>query len=97
MSSETSAKNEQRLRHIQLAGQSNFRDLGGYKSGDGRSLKWGQVYRSGELGVLTDEDVATLEEIALRTVVNFLLPEEIDRHGSDRLPAGPRAAAGRSN
>ena len=39
---------------------------------------------------LTDEDVARLEDLGLRTVVNFLLPEEIEMHGPDRLPAGVR-------
>ncbi|UCC55009.1 MAG: tyrosine-protein phosphatase, partial [Anaerolineaceae bacterium] len=44
-----------RKRHIDLVGQANFRDLGGYQTIDGRSLKWGQVYRSGRLVKLTDE------------------------------------------
>jgi protein-tyrosine phosphatase len=80
-------------RHVPLEGQPNFRDLGGYRATDGRTVKWGQVYRSGELAQLTDEDVATLDRLELRTVVNFLLPEEIDQHGPDRLPAGTRAVA----
>ena len=77
-------------RHVALAGQPNFRDLGGYETADGRAVKWGQVYRSGELPHLTDEDVATLEELEIRTVVNFLLPEEIEMNGRDRLPEGAR-------
>jgi len=73
-------------RHVDLAGQSNFRDLGGYQTTDGQTVKWGEVYRSGELPHLTDEDVARLEELEIRTVVNFLLPEEIEQNGQDRLP-----------
>jgi protein-tyrosine phosphatase len=73
-----------------LEGQPNFRDLGGYRTIDGRKVKWGQVYRSGELGQLTNEDVVVLEDLELRTVVNFLLPEEINQHGPDRLPTGTR-------
>jgi protein-tyrosine phosphatase len=76
-----------------LAGQANFRDLGGYRTADGRTVKWGQVYRSGELGQCTGEDVATMEALGLRTVVSFLLPEEIEKHGSDRLPQGTRTVA----
>jgi len=53
-------------------------------------VKWGQVYRSGELPKLTDDDVETLEGLRLRTVTNFLLPEEIEKHGLDRLPEGVR-------
>jgi protein-tyrosine phosphatase len=82
-----------RDRHVQLEGQSNIRDLGGYETADGRSLKWGEVYRSGEFPHLTDEDVAKLEDLEIRTVVNFLLPMEIEMTGCDRLPDGVREIA----
>ena len=71
---------------ISLEGQHNFRDLGGYKTTDGRTVKSGEVFRSGELPHLTDADVEQLEELELQTVVNFLLPEEIEAKGPDRLP-----------
>jgi len=73
-----------------LEGQPNFRDLGGYETADGRKVKSGEIYRSGELSHLTDEDVAILDELQIRTVVNFLLPEEIEKNGADRLPEGVR-------
>jgi protein-tyrosine phosphatase len=77
-------------RHVVLDGQPNFRDLGGYETVDGRTVTWGEIFRSGELPHLTDEDVAKLEELEIRTVVNFLLPEEIEMNGRDRLPEGVR-------
>lgn len=77
-------------RHVQLEGQSNMRDLGGLETKDGRSLKRGEVYRSGEFPHLTDEDVAKLENLDINTVVNFLLPKEIEMNGRDRLPDGVR-------
>jgi len=73
---------------IRLEGQPNCRDIGGYTVADGRTVKRGELYRSGELPHLTDEDVAKLEELEIRTVVNFLLPEEIEMNGRDRLPEG---------
>lgn len=73
-------------RHIPLEGQTNFRDIGGYKTVDGRTVKWGQVYRTGELPRLTDEDVAILKKLDIRMVHNFLLDEEIAERGEDRLP-----------
>lgn len=79
-----------RTRHVPLDGQSNFRDLGGYETADGRTVKWGQVYRSGQLPKLTGTDVGVLETLGLRTVVNFLMPEEILQSGRDRLPEGVR-------
>ena len=57
-------------------GQSNFRDLGGYRNGDGRSLKWGRVYRSGRLVKLTDRDLERLEQLGIRTVVNLLTEDD---------------------
>jgi len=94
---EPSTGEETRARHVPLEGQPNFRDVGGYGTIDGRKVKWGQIYRSGELGQLTDEDVAILHRLELRTVVSFLLPEEIDQHGPDRLPAGTRDVAATIN
>ncbi|MGI9571166.1 MAG: tyrosine-protein phosphatase, partial [Desulfobulbia bacterium] len=76
----------QQNRHIPLVGQSNFRDIGGYSTTDGRTVKWGQVYRTGELPRLTDEDVAILEKLDLQMVHNFLLDEEIAERGEDLLP-----------
>lgn len=75
-------------RHVPLEGQSNFRDLGGYETVDGRTVKWAQVFRSGRMPDLTDADVARLDEIGVQTVVTFLVPEEIERYGADRLPEG---------
>ena len=86
--SPSDAQLKSNARHITLEGQSNFRDLGGYKTTDGRTVKWGQVFRTGELGQLSDKDVEKLAELDLQTMVNFLLPEEIEKHGVDRLPEG---------
>jgi protein-tyrosine phosphatase len=77
-------------RHVDLEGQSNFRDLGGYKTKSGRTVKWGQVYRSGGLARLTDKDVGKLEQLGIETVVNFLTDEETEALGKDRLPGGVR-------
>lgn len=74
-------------RHIPLEGQSNFRDIGGYKTTDGLTVRWGQVYRTGELPRLTDEDIAVLKNLDLQMVHNFLLEEEIAQRGQDRLPS----------
>lgn len=74
--------------HVPLEGQSNFRDLGGYKTRDGKTVKRGLVFRSGELPRLTDADVATLEQLGIKTVVNFLHEKEIAARGPDRLPKG---------
>ncbi|MBU4175103.1 MAG: tyrosine-protein phosphatase [Actinobacteria bacterium] len=80
-------------RHVQLGGAPNFRDLGGYGTIDGRTVRWGLVYRSGELGRLTDMDIAKLERIGIRTAVDFRSELEVEHRGEDRLPEGARGVA----
>ncbi|WP_316170427.1 tyrosine-protein phosphatase [Bradyrhizobium sp. SZCCHNRI1058] len=59
------------LRHLGLHGASNFRDLGGYPSRDGRHVRWRQLFRSNHLGQLTEPDVAVLRELGVRTAFDF--------------------------
>jgi len=82
--------NKGQVRHIPLQGQANFRDLGGYKTGDGRTVKWGEVYRSGRFPNLSDNDVLRLEKLSIKTVVDLLTEDDIDVYGPDRLPDGVR-------
>jgi len=75
-------------RHIQLSGQSNFRDIGGYTNNSGETIQTGIVFRSGTLSKLTIEDVNTIDSLEIKTVVNFLTTEEIAGRGEDNLPEG---------
>ena len=43
-----------------LEGALNFRDLGGYRGADGRTVRWQRVYRSGTTHAMTDTDLARL-------------------------------------
>ncbi|MDF1744630.1 MAG: tyrosine-protein phosphatase [Gimesia sp.] len=81
-------ENASQRRHVVLEGQSNFRDIGGYKTSSDKTVKWGQVYRSGELPRLTDKDVSKLKALGVKKVVNFLTEEETKNRGKDRLPCG---------
>jgi len=83
---EAEVKVDEHERHIPLQGQANFRDLGGYVTESGQVVRWGQVYRSGRLPQLSDPDVSRLDSLGIRTVVNFLTPEEVEVEGHDRLP-----------
>ncbi len=75
---------------ITLEGAPNFRDLGGYQTADGRVVRRGMVFRSGMLAGVTDSDLATMESLGIRTVVDLRTPLEVDVLGVDRLPAGAR-------
>lgn len=72
-------------RHVALEGAANFRDLGGYATEDGRSLKWGQLYRADALGDLSDSDLETVSELGIKLVCDFRSPSEV-AHAPDRLP-----------
>ncbi|MCW8125722.1 tyrosine-protein phosphatase [Microbulbifer halophilus] len=63
-------------RVLPLEGGRNFRDLGGYRTEDGREVKWGKLYRSGVLTNLTDNDYDYLEKRGIETVVDFRSSEE---------------------
>lgn len=60
-----------RSRVLDLEGSRNFRELGGYPTTDGRSVKWGKLYRSGALHNLTEQDYAVLANLDIATVVDF--------------------------
>jgi protein-tyrosine phosphatase len=68
-------------RNVELDGVFNFRDLGGYPTQDGRSLRWRTLFRADGLGRLTVDDLETLRPIALKTVVDLRRAREIDERG----------------
>src|SRR4029077_19258344 len=63
-------------RHLNLSGASNFRDLGGYPTADGRTVRWRQIFRSNHLGHLTDGDVSILRGLGVRSAFDFRGTEE---------------------
>jgi len=63
-------------RHLNLSGASNFRDLGGYATSDGRTVRWRQIFRSNHLGHLTDDDISILRELGVRSAFDFRGTEE---------------------
>lgn len=63
-------------RRIELEGVSNFRDLGGYQTAAGGSLKWGIFFRSDTLSALTDADMATVCALGINTAVDLRYGDE---------------------
>jgi protein-tyrosine phosphatase len=68
-----------RNRHLNLAGASNFRDLGGYSGKGGRQTRWRQLFRSNHLGYLTDPDIVVLRDLGLKSAFDL-------RGAEERLP-----------
>lgn len=67
---------ESPARHLGLEGASNFRDLGGYPSSDGRSVRWRQIFRSNHLGYLSKADTVTVRQLGVRSAFDFRGREE---------------------
>ena len=63
-------------RHLALQGASNFRDLGGYKTIDGRTTRWRHIFRSNHLGQLTAADVEIVRALGVRSAFDFRGVEE---------------------
>ncbi|HEY8568759.1 tyrosine-protein phosphatase [Microbulbifer sp.] len=64
------------LRVLPLEGGRNFRDLGGYTTADGKTVKWGKMYRSGILTNLTATDYDYLRDRNIATIVDFRSTKE---------------------
>ncbi|MFN3231673.1 MAG: tyrosine-protein phosphatase [Alphaproteobacteria bacterium] len=76
---------ESPARVLPLEGATNFRDLGGYKTRDGRHTKWRHLYRSNSLAGLTDSDLAHVADLNIKVVCDFRRDEERVENPS-RLP-----------
>ena len=64
---------------------SNFRDIGGYVTKDGRTVRWGKAFRSGAMPLFTEADYALVEQLGIGTVVDLrsleereIAPDQID-------------------
>jgi protein-tyrosine phosphatase len=54
-----------------LEGGCNFRDIGGYQASDGRTVRWGRIYRSGVLSHLTPRDAQRLIPLGIQTICDL--------------------------
>src|SRR5215471_9104300 len=63
-------------RHLNLSGASNFRDLGGYPTADGRTVRWRRIFRSNHLGLLTEADAAVVRQLGVSRAFDFRGSEE---------------------
>ncbi len=55
---------------------SNFRDIGGYAGAGGKHVRWGMIYRSGGQPLLSDTDLATVNALKLKQLVDLRSSEE---------------------
>lgn len=72
-------------RTLVLEGAFNARDLGGFETPDGRTVRTRRIYRTANLQRLTDADVALIHELGIRTVCDLRSDEELDWTGPSPL------------
>jgi protein-tyrosine phosphatase len=63
----------------------NFRDLGGYLTSSGQSIRWNRLFRSGHLARMRKPDLELFRSLDIHTVVDFRSPGEKKRK-PNRLP-----------
>ena len=61
---------------LQIENRFNFRDIGGYPTMDGRTIKMHKAVRSGMLNQLSERDLAYLNNYGVRVDVDFCSPSE---------------------
>jgi len=76
---------ETRERLLPLVGASNFRDLGGYPTVDGRQTRWGRLFRSDTLHELTEADLEVLRGVGLASIIDLRTATEVGRTGRGAL------------
>ncbi|ERJ58739.1 tyrosine-protein phosphatase [Sphingobacterium paucimobilis] len=75
-------------RLLPMEGGYNFRDLGGMKTADGRFVKWGEVFRTGDWAHLTENDLQYLNSLSLSSIVDFRTEEERKQEPSKKIDQG---------
>jgi len=76
-------------RVVPLEGVQNFRDIGGYRTRDGRRVKWGLIFRSAELSQLTTADLSLVRELDIKTIHDLRSVSE--RESEPTVWTGPAA------
>ena len=72
---------------IELEGTYNTRDLGGYETIDGKTVKYGMLFRSDKLKNLTPLDCEKLSNLGIKRIIDFRSNEEKQRE-PNLIPEG---------
>src|SRR6201996_6550430 len=58
-------------RMVPISGRHNMRDMGGYKTTDGRAVRWRTLYRSGVMAQLTAADQQEFRRLGIVTIYDL--------------------------
>jgi protein tyrosine/serine phosphatase len=68
-------------RGVAFANVFNFRDLGGYRTRQGATVRWRRLYRADDLSNLGADEYERFAALGIRTVVDLRRPTEIEEIG----------------
>jgi len=76
------------VRRIALDGAVNFRDIGGYRTADGRSVRWRSLFRADNLSHLSEPDRDVVRTLGIATVIDLRTRGELEleRFPVDEIP-----------
>ncbi len=74
-------------RLLPMDGAHNTRELGGYKTVDGKSVKWGMLFRSDKLSSISKTDEEYLKYLGISKIIDFRSEGE-KTEDPDIIPAG---------
>ena len=77
-------------RVLPYEGGVNFRDLGGYVTRDGQTLRWGKLYRCGKLDDLSAQAIDEIAALGIKTKIDLRYPDEVQMYPSSSA-AFPKA------
>jgi protein-tyrosine phosphatase len=63
-------------RELPLEKGSNFRDVGGYVGASGKRVRWGRIFRSGAMPMLSEADYARVGQLGIKSIVDLRSLEE---------------------
>jgi protein-tyrosine phosphatase len=84
MASQVPAHHRTDVRIPELVGALNFRDMGGYATNDGRTVRWNRLYRSGTTHQMTSGDLQHITSRGIRYACDLRTNSE-RRHYRNRL------------
>ena len=73
-------------RHHPFEGCFNFRDIGGYPTENGQTVKWGKYFRAGRQDRMTSEDIARVADFQISTQIDLRTPLEVEEQGRGPMP-----------
>ena len=74
------------MRRLELEGCFNFRDLGGWRTTDGRATRWNSLFRADSVHLMSDADVQhARDELGVRTLIDLRSDLEVQFGGVGAL------------